>query len=96
MKKQLKFIHITKNAGKSIENIANKEKISWGRFDDEKKSSHFPVEKWGNLNNFTGITSDFEIPTKSEIHLDGCDSIDENVNKIIEYIFTDKFFRMGH
>ena len=31
--KPLKFIHITKNAGTSIENIANKKNYKWGRFD---------------------------------------------------------------
>ena len=35
--KQLKFIHVTKTAGTSIENIAKEKNINWGRFDDEYK-----------------------------------------------------------
>ena len=31
--KELKFIHITKNAGTTIENIANDNSVKWGRFD---------------------------------------------------------------
>ena len=47
MKKKLKFIHITKNAGTSIENIAKEKTISWGRFDQTfQGKSDFPVEKW--------------------------------------------------
>ena len=42
----------------------------------------------GDLKNFTGITSDFEIPTNSEIRLDGNDSINDNIDKIIEYIYN--------
>jgi len=35
--RKLKFIHITKNAGTSIENIAQEAKINWGRFDEDLK-----------------------------------------------------------
>lgn len=34
---KLKFIHITKNAGTSIENIAQEKSINWGRFDSDLK-----------------------------------------------------------
>lgn len=45
--KELRFIHITKNAGTSIENIANNLNICWGRFDPIYKSIQSTyVEKW--------------------------------------------------
>lgn len=39
-KKSLKFIHISKTAGTSIENIAIKHGIRWGRFDKEYGINH--------------------------------------------------------
>lgn len=39
----IKFVHITKTAGTSIENIANQSGIKWGRFDNAKLSQS-PVQ----------------------------------------------------
>jgi len=44
-KKELKFIHITKNAGTSIENSAIKHHIYWGRFHKEYGYWHIPFIK---------------------------------------------------
>ncbi len=37
--KSLKFIHITKTAGTSIEDIGKRHRINWGRFDSEYKTA---------------------------------------------------------
>ena len=42
-KKELKFIHITKAAGTSIEDIGNKRGLKWGRFDKEQKYKTKPI-----------------------------------------------------
>ena len=42
MKKELKFIHITKTAGSSIEHIGKKNNIKWGRFHKEYNYWHKP------------------------------------------------------
>ena len=47
--KNLKFIHITKNAGTSIENIGYKNKILWGRYDPNYMNINIKnsfLEKW--------------------------------------------------
>lgn len=45
----------------------------------------------GEIKDFTGISSPFEIPTKSEIILDGKEKIENNLEKIINYLFENKF-----
>ena len=44
--KQLKFIHITKCAGTTIENLGKEKNILWGRFDKEYSSG---FEYWHNI-----------------------------------------------
>ena len=44
--KELKFIHITKNAGTSIENIAFEKNINWGRYDTEYKLKTNQRNSW--------------------------------------------------
>ena len=44
--KELKFIHITKTAGTSIENLAQENNINWGRFDLEYKNCSKMVNSW--------------------------------------------------
>lgn len=48
--KPLKFSHITKTCGTSIENLSNEKNIKWGRFDNLiNKNWHSPIYKF-NLN----------------------------------------------
>ena len=49
--KDLKFIHISKTSGTSIENIAKDFGINWGRFDEEYKKKSFGGEWWHKVIN---------------------------------------------
>jgi hypothetical protein len=49
-KKQLKFIHIPKNAGTTIEDVAKENGIMWGRFDTEYNSIGESILKNNNIN----------------------------------------------
>lgn len=44
LKKELKFIHITKTAGSFIENIGEKNNLEWGRFHKEYSFWHNPFQ----------------------------------------------------
>jgi hypothetical protein len=52
MTKELKFLHITKTGGSSIENVGKEHNIMWGRFDNEyieqvsKNVKYVPVDPW--------------------------------------------------
>ncbi len=43
--KKLKFLHITKCGGTTIENIAFKRNIKWGRFDTDLPFWHYPLNQ---------------------------------------------------
>ena len=45
----------------------------------------------GKIKNFTGINSPYEEPLNPEIILYGTETIEQNVNKIINYLFDNKY-----
>jgi hypothetical protein len=71
VRKTLKFIHITKTAGTTIENIGREAGIEWGKYHEEYGNYHYPfVEKSEELkrkynwfvvvrNPYTRIISEF-------------------------------------
>lgn len=46
----------------------------------------YKLARQGIVKEFTGITSPFEEPIKPELILDGSKSINENVNKVVDYL----------
>ncbi len=49
-KSDLQFIHIPKNAGTTIENIANEQNVKWGRFNDDLiTQTHFDQCKYWHV-----------------------------------------------
>ena len=46
----------------------------------------YQLAKKGLINEFTGISSPFEIPENPEITLRDNDSIENNINKVVTYL----------
>jgi adenylylsulfate kinase-like enzyme len=46
----------------------------------------YQLARQGVIKEFTGISDPFEEPENAELHLDGAGDLDENVDKIIDYL----------